>query len=87
MNHHNFFTVLYHIGYEAGPLRTLLINTICSPPCQELNRIMRVGGRYVCVSLLQEHILEYLLEWFPKYFWMIRVCRYVLLKIISLLTD
>lgn len=42
---------------------------------KELGRILRVGGRYVCVSLLQEHILEYILSWFPKNCWMVRVCR------------
>ncbi|KAG0730494.1 Methyltransferase-like protein 13 [Chionoecetes opilio] len=42
---------------------------------QEVSRVLRVGGRFVCVSLLQEHILQHILEWFPKNGWMVRVCR------------
>lgn len=43
--------------------------------CQEIDRVLRVGGRYICVSLLQEHILVKLLEFFPTAGWMFRVCR------------
>lgn len=43
----------------------------------EVDRVLRVGGRYVCVSLLQEHILEKLLEFSEKVGWMFRVCRCV----------
>ncbi|KAK7084434.1 Methyltransferase-like protein 13, partial [Halocaridina rubra] len=41
----------------------------------ELSRVLRVGGRYVCVSLLQEHIIAYVVSWFTQKCWMIRVCR------------
>ncbi|XP_049834606.1 eEF1A lysine and N-terminal methyltransferase homolog [Schistocerca gregaria] len=41
----------------------------------EIDRVLRMGGRYVCVSLLQEHILLKLLEYFPAAGWMFRVCR------------
>ncbi|GFG39691.1 hypothetical protein Cfor_05238 [Coptotermes formosanus] len=41
----------------------------------EIDRVLRVGGRYICVSLLQEHILVKLLEFFPTAGWMFRVCR------------
>ncbi|KAJ9601480.1 hypothetical protein L9F63_000363 [Diploptera punctata] len=41
----------------------------------EIDRVLRVGGRYVCVSLLQEHILLKLLDFFPAVGWMFRVCR------------
>lgn len=41
----------------------------------EVGRVLRVGGRFVCVSLLQEHILQHVLAWFPKNGWMVRVCR------------
>lgn len=32
----------------------------------EIDRILRVAGRYVCFSLLQEHILEYYVKWFEN---------------------
>ncbi|XP_067001304.2 eEF1A lysine and N-terminal methyltransferase homolog [Anabrus simplex] len=41
----------------------------------EIDRVLRVGGRYVCVSLLQDHILLKLLEYFQEAGWMFRVCR------------
>ncbi|XP_033608724.1 eEF1A lysine and N-terminal methyltransferase homolog isoform X3 [Cryptotermes secundus] len=41
----------------------------------EIDRVLRVGGRYICISLLQEHILATLLEFFPTAGWMFRVCR------------
>ncbi|KAK7861620.1 hypothetical protein R5R35_010125 [Gryllus longicercus] len=43
----------------------------------EVDRVLRIGGRYVCVSLLQEHILEKLLEFSERVGWMFRVCRCV----------
>ncbi|XP_026468602.1 methyltransferase-like protein 13 [Ctenocephalides felis] len=41
----------------------------------EISRVLKVGGRYVCVSLLQEHILKKLLDYFPQNNWMFRVVR------------
>ncbi|CAG9771157.1 unnamed protein product [Ceutorhynchus assimilis] len=41
----------------------------------ELQRILRPSGRYVCISLLQEHILSKLLDYFPQNNWMFRVVR------------
>lgn len=42
---------------------------------QEINRVLRMGGRYICISLLQSHILKKLLDYFPKEGWMFRICR------------
>uniref|UniRef100_A0A1B6D8N5 Methyltransferase type 11 domain-containing protein n=1 Tax=Clastoptera arizonana TaxID=38151 RepID=A0A1B6D8N5_9HEMI len=41
----------------------------------ETDRVLKQGGRYICISLLQVHILKYLLEQFTELGWMIRVCR------------
>ncbi|XP_055919548.1 eEF1A lysine and N-terminal methyltransferase homolog [Eupeodes corollae] len=41
----------------------------------EILRTLRNGGRYICISLLQEHILQFLLEFFPKNSCMLRVVR------------
>lgn len=30
----------------------------------EIERVLRKGGRYLCISLLQEHILKKMLTWF-----------------------
>lgn len=42
---------------------------------QEIDRVLKNGGRYVVVSLLQEHILKALLLRFPPNNWMFRVVR------------
>ncbi|XP_055638617.1 eEF1A lysine and N-terminal methyltransferase homolog isoform X2 [Toxorhynchites rutilus septentrionalis] len=41
----------------------------------EIARVLRVGGRYICVSLLQEHILKQVLAFFPEHDFMFRVVR------------
>lgn len=42
---------------------------------KEICRLLKNGGRYVCVTLLQEHILKLLLEFFPANNFMVRVVR------------
>ncbi|XP_012251378.2 eEF1A lysine and N-terminal methyltransferase homolog [Athalia rosae] len=41
----------------------------------EITRVLRNGGRYICISLLQEHILKKLLNYFPNAGFMFRVIR------------
>lgn len=41
----------------------------------EIDRVLRVGGRYIVISLLQKHIIEALLKRFPTNNWMFRVVR------------
>ncbi|XP_071450712.1 eEF1A lysine and N-terminal methyltransferase homolog [Hetaerina americana] len=43
----------------------------------EIGRLLRVGGRYVVVSLLQSHVLTIILNHFPKIGWMLRVVHCV----------
>ena len=38
----------------------------------EITRILKIGGRYICVSLAQGHILKELLSYF-SHSWFIRV--------------
>lgn len=40
---------------------------------KEINRVLRTGGRYLCISLLQEHILKYIIDYFPKNSFMLRI--------------
>lgn len=40
---------------------------------KEIGRTLRTGGRYLCISLLQEHILKYVIEYFPKNSFMLRI--------------
>ncbi|XP_039591811.1 eEF1A lysine and N-terminal methyltransferase isoform X1 [Polypterus senegalus] len=41
----------------------------------QLARVLRVGGRYVCVSLAQEHVLQALVGFFTRAGWPVRVHR------------
>lgn len=41
----------------------------------EIDRVLRVGGRYLCISLLQQHVLEALLAKFAQNNYMFRVVR------------
>lgn len=41
----------------------------------EIGRVLRIGGRYICISLLQQHIVDALLEFFAMNNWMFRVVR------------
>lgn len=43
----------------------------------EIGRVLRIGGRYICISLLQEHIIKHILTYFKNIGWMFRVIRCV----------
>lgn len=43
----------------------------------EMDRVLRIGGRYVIISLLQKHIIAGLLKRFAMSNWMFRVVRCV----------
>lgn len=42
---------------------------------KEIARTLRIGGRYVCISLLQEHILKYVIDYFPKNSFLLRIVQ------------
>lgn len=42
---------------------------------EEIRRVLRMGGRYICISLLQEHILKFILDYFPSNNFMFRALR------------
>ena len=35
----------------------------------EIDRVLRIGGRYVCISLAQEHILNKITQYFVERYW------------------
>lgn len=41
----------------------------------EIGRVLRFGGRYICISLLQPHILDYIVKWFNGSGWPVRILR------------
>lgn len=42
---------------------------------REIARVLRPGGRYVCVTLAQEHVLSKLLAFFGAIAWKLRIVR------------
>lgn len=51
------------------------INEYVQKYWSEIDRVLRIGGRYIIVSLLQKHIIEGLLKRFALNNWMFRVVR------------
>jgi len=43
--------------------------------CNEIKRILKFGGRYICVSLLRYRVAEFLFSYFGESGWVTRVCR------------
>jgi ubiquinone/menaquinone biosynthesis C-methylase UbiE len=41
----------------------------------DIKRVLKLGGRYVCISLLQSHIMSKLLDTFCDKSWMFRIVR------------
>lgn len=41
----------------------------------QVSNVIKIGGRYIIISLLQQHILKLILDYFTECGWMIRICR------------
>lgn len=41
----------------------------------EIKKVLKSGGRYICISLLQEHILKFILKYFPSNDFIFRAIR------------
>jgi SAM-dependent methyltransferase len=41
----------------------------------EIGRVLRIGGRFICVSLAQQHIIGHVVRYFANEGWMTRICR------------
>ena len=41
----------------------------------EIERVLKLGGRYICISLLQPHILNHFVTWFVDHGWPVRILR------------
>ncbi|KAI5704235.1 hypothetical protein M8J75_003242 [Diaphorina citri] len=42
---------------------------------KEVDRILKQGGRYIVISLLQDHIVQFLVNYFHSLGWMLRISR------------
>ncbi|EDW13508.1 eEF1A lysine and N-terminal methyltransferase homolog [Drosophila mojavensis] len=69
----------FSVALDKGTLDAIFVNDsaetkeIVNRYFTEILRTMRNGGRYVGVSMLQEHIIEYLLEFLPRNNCMLRI--------------
>ncbi|CRK99147.1 CLUMA_CG012476, isoform A [Clunio marinus] len=71
----------YSVVLDKGTLDAMMseesesINEMVEKYFSEVTRVLKTMGRYVCVSLLQEHIIKSLLDFFPKNNFLFRVVR------------
>lgn len=71
----------FSVVLDKGTLDALMtddtkeVSELAERYLSEIGRVLRIGGRYVCVSLLQEHIVRALVDFFPKNNYMFRVVR------------
>ncbi|GFU29034.1 eEF1A lysine and N-terminal methyltransferase, partial [Nephila pilipes] len=71
----------FSVVIDKGTLDALLtdtsqeVNDRIDTMFSQIDRVLRNGGRYLCFSLLQEHVLNKLLEWFTDKGWLIRFHR------------
>ncbi|XP_019875061.2 eEF1A lysine and N-terminal methyltransferase homolog isoform X2 [Aethina tumida] len=71
----------FNVVLDKGTLDALMPNdnpdtvTTITKYFEEIRRVLKIGGRYICVTLLQEHILNILLSYFPSNNWMFRAVR------------
>lgn len=71
----------FNVVLDKGTLDALMPNdnpdtvTTITKYFEEIKRVLKIGGRYICVTLLQEHILNILLSYFPSNNWMFRAVR------------
>lgn len=66
----------FNVIFDKGTLDAIFTDiSVKENICQmfnEITRILKIGGRYICVSLAQGHILKELLSYF-SHSWFIRV--------------
>ncbi|XP_034668300.1 eEF1A lysine and N-terminal methyltransferase homolog [Drosophila subobscura] len=69
----------FSVALDKGTLDALFVDdavetrAVVENYFKEILRTMRNGGRYVCISLLQEHILNFLLDFLPRHNCMLRI--------------
>jgi len=68
----NFNDSIFDVVVDKGTLDALMsdssekVDDDCNKLFAELDRVLTIGGRYMCVSLAQEHILDKLLSSFRE---------------------
>lgn len=62
---------------DKGTLDAMMSSEDCNIDLMldEVSRCTKLGGRYLCLTLAQDHVLNKLLEYFPKNNWLLRVHR------------
>ncbi|ESO86417.1 hypothetical protein LOTGIDRAFT_129263 [Lottia gigantea] len=71
----------FSVVLDKGTLDALMVNTdnevvlTVDKMFSEIQRVLKLGGRYICISLLQDHILRKLLAHFSQSGWPIRIHR------------
>nr|XP_022321268.1 methyltransferase-like protein 13 [Crassostrea virginica]XP_022321269.1 methyltransferase-like protein 13 [Crassostrea virginica] len=75
----NFEDSSFSVVLDKGTLDALMVDESeavdkdISKMFSEIGRVLKVGGRYVCISLMQDHILNKVLQYFPEVGWPVRI--------------
>ena len=62
----------FSVALDKGTLDALMVDSSdrvikdIEAMFNEIDRVLKPMGRYLCISLLQEHILNKVLEFFPE---------------------
>lgn len=71
----------FSVVLDKGTLDALMPTSETEVLCKinsyfgEITRVLRICGRFICISLLQEHILKALLSYFPQNGFLFRISR------------
>lgn len=71
----------YNVVLDKGTLDALMPDEsdetmkIIDKYFSEIKRVLKLGGRYVCISLLQKHIIKKLVDTFCDGPWLLRIVR------------
>ncbi|KAL5011998.1 hypothetical protein ScPMuIL_010549 [Solemya velum] len=69
----------FGVALDKGTLDALMVDdseqvvSDINKMFQEIGRVLKLGGRYICITLLQDHILKKVLEYFPSQGWPVRI--------------
>ncbi|XP_065221939.1 eEF1A lysine and N-terminal methyltransferase homolog [Planococcus citri] len=77
----NFNAASFSVIFDKGTLDALYNENTAEAKDRatklfvEVERLLKFGGRYVCISLLQDFILDFVLDYFTEKGWLIRICK------------
>uniref|UniRef100_H2YI47 eEF1A lysine and N-terminal methyltransferase n=1 Tax=Ciona savignyi TaxID=51511 RepID=H2YI47_CIOSA len=67
----------YSVVLDKGTLDAMMSDDSCDVTIDsmfaEIDRVLRTGGRYICITLAQDHVIRKILEYFPPNNYLVRI--------------